>query len=194
MRRRARPQEDEPNQLNLWKALCVHLARSLNTCLFFLVGWLLAWCHRRDLSKCSPSNDDALGSSHVVPHDTRWVNYRSCLRLQFACRSCLPRDIPQLDGFDFHWLLVFGILIISNCWTHEAPPSFLNWAGYSRLILNVYGSIQFSHPVRPVTSIPSSTWSNNPTKGAPLFPRSCRLQSRFKYIKCSIRPDIRQCW
>jgi hypothetical protein len=26
------------------------------------------------------------------------LNYRSCLRLQFACRSCLPRDIPVINS------------------------------------------------------------------------------------------------
>jgi hypothetical protein len=90
MRHGARPQEEEPNQLNLWKALCVHLARSLASFLFLLFLSVF-WCHRRDLSTYSPSNDNALGSSHVVPHDT--IRY---ILMTYTPIKCIPMNYMSL--------------------------------------------------------------------------------------------------
>jgi hypothetical protein len=48
-------------------------------------------------------------------------------------------EISLLRGFDFHRLWVLGTSIISTFFVHLG------------FILNVYGSIQLSRPVRPVT-------------------------------------------
>jgi hypothetical protein len=52
----------------------VYLTRLLNTCFSIACCVASSWCyyyyHRRDLSTCLPSNDDALGASYIVPHDS----------------------------------------------------------------------------------------------------------------------------